>query len=823
VTGARVWTIAVACSLTGLAPGALATARANPLQGSWRAVGSSIDGTPVGFPSGLAGRVSAVVSLPGSTPTEVVGTLGGIWEESGSGPWTDVTSASWPSTAINSLAVDPKQPSVVYAGTGYDDVDDRYGEPGAGVLKSTDGGRTWTPLAGSERPMRGVAVTGLAVDPVNDQVLVAAANNGVFRSADGGRSWNEVLRTNLGSLGVVEIRLAIDPLTGEMLAGVAQSSGIAARSGSRIIDSGHAVYRSVDGGRSWRPYALDTGPEPGLVVVPGLATAHGHTYAYALDITGTGDSGLYTSPDGGRSWRLQTRQTETKFSIGQLVVDPKAPTHAYFAQTDGPFEYTWGKHTVQTIIGAHNTSPQFGDWRALAIGPAANGTRALYGGTDGGTCFYDFATKVFTDNDTGLVSGLDYFGSAQSSRLELSGAQDLGIDAYRGGSSAQELYNADAYDVLIDQNNPRTYYASVYPPVGSATFVVSHDAGATWSSVRLPTPANDVFFMTPVQASGDPHVLILPEQDGALYVSGNDGKSWSVRAISGLGGDYVTSVGAALIPSTKVPVIYVGTGFGGVWRSTDLGARWSRQQAPVPNGLSVTDVMIDPSISTGPGGEHVILALGVSAPQAYTHMSIVGGVLETNDSGATWNDLSGSLSHTSVNALLLSSSTLLAGTDNGIEQYSNGSWSSTTTGFPNVRVDALFPSADGSTIFATTYGRGTLALTLVPPVQSGHGPARPENSTPPAILGVPVVGRTLTTTTGTWSGSPRARYDIQWQRCRRRCVNITGATTRSYTLTAADGGTSVRALVRASNRLGSRASASAKVPVHARPISLGSV
>jgi len=204
-------------------------------------------------------------------------------------------------------------------------------------------------------------------------------------------------------------------------------------------------------------------------------------------------------------------------------------------------------------------------------------------------------------------------------------------------------------------------------------------------------------------------------------------------------------------------------------------------------------------------------------------MSVVGGVLETNDSGATWNDLSGSLSHTSVNALLLSGSTLLAGTDNGVEQYSNGSWSRTTTGFPSVRVDALFPSADGSTIFATTYGRGTLALTLVPPVQSGHGSSRPENSTPPTILGVPVVGRTLTTTTGIWSASPRARYAVQWQRCRRRCVNVTGATTRSYTLTAADGGTSVRALVRASNRLGSRTIASARVPVHGRPISLGSV
>jgi photosystem II stability/assembly factor-like uncharacterized protein len=798
---------------------------AAPVLGVWRPVGSSIDGTPAGQPSGLAGRVSAVLSLPGQPVVEVVGTLGGIWEKPGSGAWQDVTGTNWPSTAIGSLAVDPKQPSVLYAGTGYDDIDDFSAQPGAGVLKSSDGGRTWAPLAASESLMRGYAVTGLAVDPVNDHVVVAAANNGVFRSPDGGRSWHEALAIPANGDGIAEVHLAVDPATGVMLAGVAESGGFKARLGAGTIHTGHAVFRSTDGGRSWRAFALDGGSGAGLVVAPGIATARGRTYAYALDVTGGRASGIYTSADGGRSWRRQVGGTETKASIGVLAVDPKFPAHAYFAVENGPYQYTWGSHRFSTITAVDGSAPQFGDWRALSIGPVGGGTRALYGGFDGGTCFYDFATKTFTNNDAGLVSGLQYFGAARSSTLEVSGAQDLGIQAYGGGSIAQEVFDADAYGVLIDRNDPNTYYASAFPATTSAAFVVSHDAGATWASVVLPAPASDVYSMLPVQAAGAPNVLILPEQDGTLFVSTNDGKTWKSRSIRGLAGDYVVSVAAALIPHTAQPVIYVGTGFGALWRSSDLGATWSSQEvAPMGSQLSVMDVLVDPSTSTGPGGEHVILALGIVLPQAYAQSTALGGVLESSDSGQTWTDITGALSSTSVNTLLLDGSTLLAGTDNGVEQYVGGVWSAAGSGFPDVRVTDLFASSDQSAIFATTYGRGVLEVVITPPpVGGGRGPSRPGNLVAPWISGVPRIGHTLTVSVGRWSGSPRPRYQFQWQRCRARCVDIAGATKRVYTLVDADRGGRVRVLVRATNSRGSRRAASAKVPVRAGPVRIGNI
>lgn len=82
--------------------------------------------------------------------------------------------------------------------------------------------------------------------------------------------------------------------------------------------------------------------------------------------------------------------------------------------------------------------------------------------------------------------------------------------------------------------------------------------------------------------------------------------------------------------------------------------------------------------------------------------------------------------------------------------------------------------------------------------------APPANTSPPTITGTPRVGETLTAQNGTWSNNPTA-FQYQWQRCNATggsCVNILGATQKTYLLTPADAGRTMRVRVTGVNAEG---------------------
>jgi photosystem II stability/assembly factor-like uncharacterized protein len=153
---------------------------------------------------------------------------------------------------VDALAVAPGG-QLVYAGTTMDD------DPTAhlGVLKSMDGGGSWR-TAGLD----GHGIVALAVEPQSPTIVYAigghAGRDWLFRSSDGGASWKRI-----GPAKGVSA-LALDPRHRQVIyAGI--SSGVA----GNLTGRGGGVFKSADGGRTWRRWRLKGDDIPALALPPG--------------------------------------------------------------------------------------------------------------------------------------------------------------------------------------------------------------------------------------------------------------------------------------------------------------------------------------------------------------------------------------------------------------------------------------------------------------------------------------------------------------------------------------------------------------------------
>src|SRR5215471_8997875 len=147
----------------------------------------------------VAGAINAIVPI--TADTVFVGTVnGGVWKTSNATAatptWTPLTDTQLPALSIDSLAMSPVNANTLFAGTGSTSSDQSYGSPGFGVARSTDGGTTWTVLAGA-------TFTGRAITSIVPTSLVSGGNvvlaatlrgslAGVCRSTDNGVSFTRI-------------------------------------------------------------------------------------------------------------------------------------------------------------------------------------------------------------------------------------------------------------------------------------------------------------------------------------------------------------------------------------------------------------------------------------------------------------------------------------------------------------------------------------------------------------------------------------------------------------------------------------------------------
>ena len=146
----------------------------------------------------VGNRVSAVGGVPGDPNIYYIGAAsGGIFKSVDGGIHWEPVFDDQPVASIGSLAIDPVNPNVIWAGTGETFIRSNISH-GNGIYKSTDAGKTWRHL--------GLDATGhigrIVIHPTDPDTVFAAAmghgygpqpERGVFRTTDGGETWERVL------------------------------------------------------------------------------------------------------------------------------------------------------------------------------------------------------------------------------------------------------------------------------------------------------------------------------------------------------------------------------------------------------------------------------------------------------------------------------------------------------------------------------------------------------------------------------------------------------------------------------------------------------
>src|SRR3989454_5356881 len=323
------------------------------------------------FRGGLAVAISGVPHQPNVFYMAAVN--GGVWKTTDFGNTWNPIFDDQPTGSVGALAVAPSDPYVIYVGSG-EGLQRPDLATGDGIYKSTDAGRTWTHL-GLRNAQQ---ITAILVDPKDaNRVFVAAEGHpygpnterGVFRSTDGGQTFQRILYKDENT-GAAD--LAFDPSNSQAIYAVLWAARVApweVRSGTSITIAGSGLYKSADGGETWRlltkglPSATDDLGRIGIAVAPSRPSR-----IYASVEAKPGKSGVYRSDDGGESWeRVNGDRRIGGRGPGALgiAVAPNNPDILYVANTS-----TWRSTDGGKTFGGFKGAPGGDDYQRIWINPS---------------------------------------------------------------------------------------------------------------------------------------------------------------------------------------------------------------------------------------------------------------------------------------------------------------------------------------------------------------------------------------------------------------------------------------------------------------------
>jgi photosystem II stability/assembly factor-like uncharacterized protein len=646
-------------------------------------------------PNNVGGRTISIAIDPVDTSVIFLGSAsGGLWKSTKGGiginAW-EYMPTGFPVLGVGAIAISPTNNSEIIIGTGEtyaygtstNGLADRTqrGSVGIGILKSTDGGSSWTHVLNWDY-QQGSGVWDVVYNPANTSIVYAATTEGIYKSTDGGDTWNLSLDRKM------VMDLVVDQTTPDVIyAGVGNEDS---------QDKG--IYKSIDAGNTWLlltnglpPYTND-----GRITLAAYPGDHNRLMAIIGNRYLT--VGTYLTTDAGNTWTLQTTKDivtyQGWYAKGLLIKTEESAK--VLAGGVSLYRSTNSGLSFNSIGSVHS------DIHDIISNPY--NSNKVYCITDGGLYrSNNFGSTWYSCTD-GYVTSQHYIGSvsSQNSQTALGGLQDNNTQRYSGTTYWESVFGGDgSYNSIDNANDDKMYASSQYLNIGK-----SSNGGSSFSSIyNSPSDAegnNPAAFLAPfVVAPSNTNTIYAGNQ--TLLKTTDGGNSWIEKQPYPVdNGNYVLSIATSY---TNADTVYFATApttdfTMHVYRSGDGGNTITDISTGLPNRYP-RRIIVNPENSK----EIYIVYSGFSGIDG-------GHIFKSNDAGSSWFDISSSLPDLPFHCLAIdpnNPSNIYAGCDYTVYVSSNGGsdWFTYADGFPDaVMIFDLVISPSDNSILAFTHGNG---------------------------------------------------------------------------------------------------------------------
>ena len=681
--------------------------RAISIDGEWENMG----------PKNIGGRTLCLAFHPTNEDIMFAGSAsGGLWKTTtqgvGEDAWEQVPTG-FPVLGVAAIAIDPNNAEVMYIGTG-ETYGVGYAEPGTvnrltrgtygiGVLKTEDGGSTWSHVLQFEMDeIKGVQ--DIEINPQNTQEIYAAATDGLFQSLDGGASWDLIL----DKINCIDVE--IDPNDGTIIYVTHGNLNF------NLDPELSGIYKSNNKGVSF--FELS---DPGLLIAWSgnakitLDPSNSNTiYAsiQAWNYAGnTTIAGIYKSTNSGFTWNKINDQNVAAWQgwySHDLVINPESPNElmyvgiAAWKSTNNGVDFTektantwtWGEVLVDIPEGGDNYVHS--DIHAVYYHPINN---KIFMATDGGVFVSNDGELPYTTLNGGLQTlqlYADMGSSASSPNFCIAGAQDNSTYIYKGNPSWWRVIGGDGMSAAVDQENDQIVFGSAQ----GLNIFKSLNGGNTFFSVAPPSSIRA--FSAPYEISPS-NSAIMYAGSRVLHKSIDAADNWTIPSNSPVDGNNVIMNIAISYVDTNIVFISTspdptgGSSGAKIFKTVDGGLNFTQLTNGLPDRIC-KDLEIDPS------DENVIYATfsGFGSDHVY----------KSTDAGTNWFAIDNGLPDVPTNTILideLNPDDIYVGNDLGVYYSENGggSWELFSDELPEaVMIYDLNNSPSNRKIRIATHGHG---------------------------------------------------------------------------------------------------------------------